>query len=86
MVQTKSRFLAYLGAASYSIYLCQEFSIPGFYKVSSSLVPNANGDLLAVLCLLGTAVLGCLIHEFLEKPLVKLCRKIPRRLPRLSNT
>lgn len=59
-----------LGDASYSIYLLQVLSIPAFYKFMSWIGINFNNDLLALLCLIFTAVGGLLMYLFLEKPLI----------------
>ena len=68
-------FLEYLGAASYSIYLIQVFSISAFYKVSSKFFIGMNGDVIALICLLFSAILGCCLYSFCEKPLTLFLRK-----------
>ena len=59
-----------LGDASYSIYLLQMLSIPAFYKFMSWIGVNFNSDLLALLCLISTAVGGVLMYLVIEKPLI----------------
>lgn len=74
--QLKSRLLAYLGDASYSIYLVQMLTISGFYKFSSRFLTTWNGNLLAVACLAASVIFGCLVHSFIEKPTTVKLRKV----------
>lgn len=67
--QFKNRALSYLGNASYSIYLVQILAIPVFYKFSTRLLPDWNGDALALLCLIWCAATGCLVYSLVEKPM-----------------
>ena len=67
--QLKNSTLSFLGDASYSIYLIQALSIPAFYKLSVKFTNKINGDVLAALCLIFTAALGCAVYFFIEKPL-----------------
>jgi len=69
MPQIKTGLLTYLGAASYSIYLVQFFSIPLFYKVASQTPVAIGGDVLIIACLVASAAAGCLVYEVLEKPM-----------------
>ncbi len=74
-VQIRSRFFTYLGDASYSIYLVQILTIPGFYKISSIILGEWNKDLLALLCLTLSVSFGCLVYSLVERPInVKLKR------------
>lgn len=73
--QSRAALPAYLGAASYSIYLVQVFTIPAFYKLSSKFLAWMQTDLLALLCLVVTAVAGCLFYSFVEAPLTQSLRK-----------
>lgn len=68
-VQINNRLLIYLGDASYSIYLVQILTIPAFYKFSSKIFREFNGDVLALLCLISSVFFGCLIYSLAEKPL-----------------
>jgi len=77
--QTSSRIALYLGAASYSIYLAQIFSISGFYKLVSRPLSGMNGDILAVACIGASAALGCLVYETVEGPADKLIRRYRKR-------
>lgn len=71
--QIKEGVLTKLGDASYSIYLFQVFSIPAFYKFIS-FSQGINNDLMALICLLLTAIGGCLMHDLLETRLINLSR------------
>jgi len=74
--QIHEGFLTKLGDASFSIYLIQVFTIPAFYKLM--ILSNSFGilshDLLAVVCLVFTAVGGYLLYEIVEIRLTKLVR------------
>jgi hypothetical protein len=67
--QGNNRLLSKIGDASYSIYLIQAFTIPCYYKFVSILgvgvIPN---DVLAIGCLLFTAIVGVITYTMLEKP------------------
>lgn len=65
--QTENRLLVYLGDASYSIYLVQVFTIPVFYKVSSNFLVTLQNDVVALLALLFTIIIGCLLYSLIEK-------------------
>lgn len=66
--QLRNQTLIRLGDASYSIYLVQVFTIPGFYKFSSVALGWIPYDLLAVFCLTSSAVFGLFIYYFIERP------------------
>ncbi|NOD65596.1 MULTISPECIES: acyltransferase [unclassified Ruegeria] len=72
--QTSNAFAIYLGDASYSIYLIQILSIPAFYKASSIVLGSANGDVIALLCLVASVFAGCLMYSFIEKPITTKLR------------
>jgi len=74
MAQIRTGLLTYLGAASYSIYLVQFFSIPLFYKLVSLSSVTVMGDVLIVVCLAAGAAAGCAVYELLEKPMSKILR------------
>ena len=74
--QIKSHYLTYFGDASYSIYLVQMLTIPAFYKFSSKIFHDWNGDVLAVLCLLSSVTFGCLIYSLIEKPITTKIGKL----------
>ena len=67
--QWKFKLGEHLGDASYSIYLIQVFTIPIFYKVVEKTVPNLSTLLLAMACLIATALAGSLFHLIVEKPI-----------------
>lgn len=74
----KSGLLTYLGDASYSIYLIQAFAIPVFYRLSAAWLPSLQGDVKSLLALIWVAVLGCLVYQFLERPLLDRLRSRAR--------
>ncbi|MBT8545253.1 acyltransferase [Polynucleobacter paneuropaeus] len=76
--QIKRGALTKLGDASYSIYLIQVFTIPAFYKFANAFQGITN-DMLAIACLLFTAIGGYLIHIFIEIKLTKYTRKYCKR-------
>ena len=73
--QIKSKIFIYLGNASYSIYLIQIFTIPTFYKLSSKFLLKINSDIVALLCLFFSVIIGCLLHLFIERPLIYSLKK-----------
>ena len=72
--QQKNKLGELLGDASYSIYLIQVLTIPVFYKVATKLQLVVNTDLLALICLISTAIGGVLMYLVLEKPLTSFLR------------
>lgn len=70
--QISNKLLIYLGAASYSIYLVQAFTISAFYKLSSMFLTFLPTDALAVIAVCFTAALGCATYELVEKPLSRI--------------
>ena len=72
--QIKNKFLLYLGDASYSIYLVQILTIPGYYKFISFLNLENNYTLLSIVCLILSITFGCIFHSYVEKKL-KLVKK-----------
>lgn len=69
MRQLSSRTILFLGAASYSIYLLQSFSMPVFFKFIAFVgVPEAWGIAMVPLCTLATAFGGGLLYLAFEKP------------------
>ena len=67
--QIKNRSLLYLGDASYSIYLLQILTIPGFYKIITYLNLEINNTFLSFICLLSSVTFGCLFYSYVEKKL-----------------
>ncbi len=65
--QIKNKFLLYLGDASYSIYLLQILTIPGFYKLITHLNFDINNTLLSIICLILSVSSGCIFHSYVEK-------------------
>lgn len=65
--QIDNRFLSYLGAASYSIYLVQVISLPAFYKLAARTPGLVSNEVLAVLAMIVTTLAGCLLHQHVEK-------------------
>ena len=72
MPQWKFRLGKHLGDASYSIYLLQVFTIPVFYKIVEKIVPDMSTFILAMACLIGTAIAGSVFHLMIEKPVQTL--------------
>lgn len=73
--QIKNSFILYLGDASYSIYLVQMLSIPAFYKFSSKIMSSWNGDILALMCLIFSIVIGCSVYTLIENPITLRLKK-----------
>lgn len=73
------RFLVYLGAASYSIYLIHstvlDFGIIILGKLKPNLMANSLGIVMAFLALI-SVVCGVICHQFFEKPLIKWVRSL----------
>jgi exopolysaccharide production protein ExoZ len=73
--QTKCRKLSFLGAASYSIYLIQAFTMPIFFDIAKFIsIPSNHSDLLIVLCLLFTICAGCYLHYYFESPISRFLK------------
>jgi peptidoglycan/LPS O-acetylase OafA/YrhL len=70
----------FLGEASYSIYLVQVFTIPVIYKLAARFAPGIDGDFLALLAMILTAIAGALTYMTVERPLGRLTA--PRRRSR----
>lgn len=73
--QYKNKVVSLLGAASYSIYLVQVFTIPAFYKFSSISLTFIQVDILAFVALVSSAVFGCLVYLYAEKPMTHYFNK-----------
>ncbi|MDC3152023.1 acyltransferase [Candidatus Pelagibacter sp.] len=67
--QVKNQFILYLGDASYSIYLLQMLTIPGFYKIITHLNINIDNTFLSIICLLSSITFGCIFYSYVEKKL-----------------
>lgn len=76
--QIESRFLGYLGAASYSIYLMQVFALSFFYKLVKIGNWQVANEFIALCGLLFAILAGCLLHQYIEKPIAKFLQS--RRL------
>ena len=73
--QINSKLGKLLGDASYSIYLIQVFSIPIFYKLLVALNIQLSNDVLALACLIATAIAGTVMYLFIEKPMTHLIKE-----------
>ncbi|MDC1297582.1 acyltransferase [Octadecabacter sp.] len=73
--QASSRLGKLLGDASYSIYLIQVLSLPVFYKIIHFSNIQLNNDLLAICCLIATAIFGTAIYLTIEKPMTQMIKK-----------
>ena len=79
--QWNSKVGVHLGNASYSIYLIQVFTIPIFYKIANKVTPDLPPFLLAMGCLLATAIAGSLCHLIVEKPVHKFVTRKAEAAP-----
>lgn len=70
------RVFSYLGDASYSIYLIQVFTIPGFYKFAGFIFKGWDVDLISFICLILSLSFSCLVYSYLERPVLMYLRKI----------
>jgi len=75
-MQLNSSIGKLLGDASYSIYLIQMLSIPIFYKALSIISVNVNSDIMAIICLVATAIGGTIMHLTVEKPITRFLRNL----------
>jgi len=73
--QVSSKLGKLLGDASYSIYLIQMLSIPVFYKFLSFLNVQLSNDLLAITCVIGTAIGGTVTYLLIERPMTQLIKR-----------
>ncbi len=78
--------LAFLGDASYSIYLSHTFVVPAGVLALHELGMLGVLDTLGIVALVAVAVvaLGCPLHVWLERPLTSLCKRALFKTPRLS--
>jgi len=69
---------AYLGAASYSIYLIHTFLLGWAGRLAANLVvPGSAPDLLYLMSVLAAVIGGCALYQFVEKPLQAMTRRKP---------
>jgi peptidoglycan/LPS O-acetylase OafA/YrhL len=69
--------LIYLGDASYSIYLTHGFFLSNISKILDALARKSavlyaiiNFNIIAFVTVVIAVAMGCLIHTYLEKPLI----------------
>jgi peptidoglycan/LPS O-acetylase OafA/YrhL len=75
--------LAFLGDASYSIYLSHTFVVPaGVMALRELGMQNTLG--IVALVVVAVVALGCPLHVWLERPLTSLCKRALFKTPRLS--
>ena len=84
--QCNVKLLSYLGAASYSIYLIQVFTIPAFYKFAPSYMPGIDNDLMALSCLFFSIAAGAFTYSFIENPITNYTRRYFVRLSTSTKT
>lgn len=71
---------AYLGAASYSVYLIHTFLLGWIGKgVAKIIVPGSAPSLLYFAVAIGAVSGGCALYQFVERPLQTLIRSISVR-------
>ena len=75
-MQLNSSIGKLLGDASYSIYLIQMLSIQIFYKALSIIGLNVNSDIMAIICLVATAIGGTIMHLTVEKPITRVLKNV----------
>jgi exopolysaccharide production protein ExoZ len=75
--RASQRFMAFLGDASYSIYLVH-LLVVGVFKALQAR-GYVSGDPLIVLSVAGSVFAGCLSYPFIERPLIDLLKRLPRR-------
>ena len=73
---------AYLGAASYSIYLIHTFLLGWAGRLAANIVaPGSAPDLLYLICAIAAVMGGCALYQFVERPLQAMTRRKPSSLP-----
>ena len=71
--QTQKRVLLFLGAASYSIYLVHTMTLSASFKVAKLAgLTTKSSDVIIVLCVVFSALIGSTLYYFYEKPLGRL--------------
>lgn len=70
-----ARRVAFLGDASYSIYLSHAFVVPAFVLLLKAL-GLTNGATVMVVSAIATIVVGCISYVALERPLGLWCKKL----------
>ena len=73
----KNSFLFYLGNASYSIYLVQILTVPGFYKFINYFKIEINNE--DALLIQSNVMFGCFFYSFVEKNL-KINKKVTKEI------
>ena len=72
------RWAAYLGAASYSIYLVHTFLIGVVGKFASKIAaPGSAPNLIYVMIAMTAVMAGCTLYQFVERPLQAMVRRKP---------
>lgn len=72
---------AYLGAASYSIYLIHTFLLGWIGKAVAKVIePGSAPSLLYLAVAIGAVAGGCALYQFVEKPLQAIVRRRPSAL------
>jgi peptidoglycan/LPS O-acetylase OafA/YrhL len=79
------KWSAYLGAASYSIYLIHTFLLGWFGRAVSKVVaPGTASSVLYVAVAVGAVAGGCALYQFVERPLQDMIRRGPSLFSRAS--
>jgi len=70
------KFTAYLGDASYSIYLSHLFTIGATYFIGNKATPNINQFIFIPVSIALSIFLGLLCYEIVEKPITKYIKSL----------
>lgn len=74
-----SKFIEFIGDASYSIYLTHGLTLLLVLTIVKHISPNCNIYAVHFICLASSISAGAIAHIFIEKPIVRLGRKLISR-------
>ena len=72
--QTGSGLVRYLGDASYSIYLVQMLVVIFMFSAPQVIALGWNADFMGLVVCLVVVIYGCIIHSYIEKPMIRALR------------
>jgi peptidoglycan/LPS O-acetylase OafA/YrhL len=78
--QLESRFLHFLGDASYSIFLVQAFTLPLCFMLTGRVLRTMPGDIASALVLLVSVGAGIGVYYLVEKPLGTAAKSLSKKL------